>query len=168
MSSLLKCVPDCKPHAQPASSRALLSAALAAACTCEPMASQRTHCKVGSASKLCSQRSNTRSAAKNLQWCPLATHQSPDAAGHRRPRPGCVDQAATLTHLLVTCPLASSSVGLVCSHLGGHHRRGRAASKHRPSYGGRPEDMEASFLAQAPLASPAAGHHLPALGSLPA
>ena len=32
----------------------------------------------------------------------------PDAAGHRCPHPGCVDQAATITHVLVTCPLAAA------------------------------------------------------------
>ena len=52
-----------------------------------------------------------------------------------------------------------------CSHLG---RSGRAAPKHRPPSGGRPEDMEARFPAQASLASAAAGHHLTALGSLAA
>ena len=68
----------------------------------------------------------------------------------------------------VAAGATSSSVGLVCSHLGSHDRRGRAASKHRPSPGGRPADMEASYPAQAPLAQPAAGHYLPPLGSLPA
>ncbi|CAL8461716.1 g1247 [Coccomyxa elongata] len=32
----------------------------------------------------------------------------PDAAGHRCPHPGCVHHAATLTHVLMTCPLAAA------------------------------------------------------------
>lgn len=31
-----------------------------------------------------------------------------DAAGHRCPHPHCTDQDATLTHVLMTCPLAAS------------------------------------------------------------
>ena len=71
----------------------------------------------------------------------------------------------------VSCPMISghlSRVGLVCSHLGSHHRRGRTAAQPRPLSGGRPEDMEAGLSAQAPLASVPAVHHLPAVGSLPA
>ncbi len=32
----------------------------------------------------------------------------PDAAGHRCPHPGCVDQAATFTHVMMACPLAAA------------------------------------------------------------
>ncbi len=79
-------------------------------------------------------------------------HRS-DAAGHRCPHPACFDHVATLTHVLITCPLAAAVwdwFAATWAAITG----GRAASKHRPSPGGRPADMEASYPAQAPLAQP--------------
>ncbi|CAL8466244.1 g5780 [Coccomyxa elongata] len=135
----------------------------------------------GSASRLCSQRYPSHGTASSIDPSSFAAWMSPSPERQLPRRDPLQLQLRPAARIQQQVPIPDKTDaaadtaeppppwGLTSeSHLGSHHRRGCAASKHRPLSGGRPEHMEASFPAQAPLASPAAGHHLPALGSIPA
>ncbi|CAL8465444.1 g4980 [Coccomyxa elongata] len=89
----------------------------------------------------------------------------PDAAGHRCPHPGCVDHAATLTHVLMTCPLAAAVWDWFAATWAAI--TGEDAPPRRTDLL-LADDQRTWRPAQDPLAQPVTGHHLPALHHLAA